>query len=295
MDRITEGNIKTWRRDGYVVVSPFLDEDELELALAAVYRHLPDWEAYSARPEEYRQQLSNGRMILQFPYPEPVLNRITMHPTVLTAVRHLLGTEDIRLTQSMAWCKYAGTFDHEQELHTDFDNNSLVVPRDEGIFQQIPAILYLSDVTLDLGPTYYVKRQFAIRIPLSPRYKSREDYPNLYRNEQPLCVPAGSLLLHSMSGFHRGSRMRVQAGLRLTMHLVYRSAASEWQGWSTWPRLAPQALMHRFLIQATPEERSLLGFPPPGHAYWDEATLDGVEFRYPGIDLQPYRAAWRSR
>jgi hypothetical protein len=295
MDRITERHIEAWTRDGYVVVAPFLVEDELRLALDAVYRHFPEWEAYAARPEGYQHMFSNGLTVLEFPYAEPVLNRITLHPAVLMAVRDLLGTEDIRLTQSMVLGKYATTFDHEQELHTDFDNNSLVVPSEDGIFQQLPAILYLSDVTLDLGPTYYVKRQFSAQIPLSPRNKSREDYSELYRHEEPLCVPAGSLLLHSMSGFHRGSRMRARTGLRLTIHLVYRSAACEWQGWSAWPRLAQQPPMQRFLVQATSEERSLLGFPPPGHEYWNEATLDGVELRYPGIDLQPYRAAWRSR
>jgi Phytanoyl-CoA dioxygenase (PhyH) len=291
MDRITEHDIEVWERDGYVVVAPFLDDDELHVARAALHGHFPDWDMYAARTHEYQQRFTNGLLVVEFPYHEPVLNQTTMHPELVAAVRRLLGTEDIRLTQSLAVAKYAGAFDHEQELHTDFDNNSLVVPHEDGMFRQIPAIFYLTDVTLELGPTYYVKRQFSAGLPLSPRHKSRVDHPDLYRHEQPLCVPAGSLLLHSMSGFHRGSRLHAKAGLRLTLHVVYRSAACEWQGWSAWPRISQQPLMHQFLTLAAPEERTLLGFPPPGHDYWTEATLTGVALRYPGIDLTSYRTA----
>jgi hypothetical protein len=37
-----------------------------------------------------------------------------------------------------------------------------------------------------------------------------------------------------------------------------------------------------------------LGFPPPGHPYWNEATLVGVAARYPGLDLKPWRSAFES-
>jgi hypothetical protein len=296
MARITDRDIEAWERDGYVVVAPFLDDDELRLARAALDRQFPDWETCTSRIDEYRPQFtSNGLLVAEFPFTEQVLNRITLHPELVAVVRGLVGTDDIRLTQSLVVAKYAGTFDHDQELHTDFDNNSLVVPRDDGIFRQIPAILYLTDVTLDLGPTYYVRQRYSADIQLSPRHKSRAAHPELYRHEEPLCVPAGSLLLHTMSGFHRGSRIRAEAGSRVTLHLVYRSAACEWQGWSAWPRLSQQPAMQGFLTHANPHERTLLGFPSPGHEYWTEDTLSGVALRYPGIDLAPYRTAMPAR
>jgi hypothetical protein len=37
-------------------------------------------------------------------------------------------------------------------------------------------------------------------------------------------------------------------------------------------------------------ERNLFGFPPPGHEYWNDQTLDDVGSRYPGMDMDPYRA-----
>jgi hypothetical protein len=34
-----------------------------------------------------------------------------------------------------------------------------------------------------------------------------------------------------------------------------------------------------------------LGFPEPGHPYWNEATLSGVTARYPSLDMSPWRDA----
>ena len=52
-------------------------------------------------------------------------------------------------------------------------------------------------------------------------------------------------------------------------------------------------LMEKLVAEATVEQRSVLGFPPPGHKYWTPETLLAVEARYHafGIDMTPYRAA----
>jgi hypothetical protein len=34
---------------------------------------------------------------------------------------------------------------------------------------------------------------------------------------------------------------------------------------------------------------ALFGFPPPGHPYWTPKTLTGMQQRYPGLDLTPWR------
>ena len=41
----------------------------------------------------------------------------------------------------------------------------------------------------------------------------------------------------------------------------------------------------------SPEERTLLGFPSPGHEYWTPETLEGVAARYPAMDMTPYEGA----
>jgi hypothetical protein len=35
-----------------------------------------------------------------------------------------------------------------------------------------------------------------------------------------------------------------------------------------------------------------LGFPPPGHDYWEAETLQGCADRYPNLDLRPWRDAY---
>ena len=44
-----------------------------------------------------------------------------------------------------------------------------------------------------------------------------------------------------------------------------------------------------WIVGASVEERSLIGFPEPGHEFWTEETLDGVSARFSGIDISPYR------
>ena len=51
------------------------------------------------------------------------------------------------------------------------------------------------------------------------------------------------------------------------------------------------AAMHRFMAEATPRQRELLGFPPPGDSLWTEEFIAGMATRYPGFDAEPYCAA----
>ena len=41
----------------------------------------------------------------------------------------------------------------------------------------------------------------------------------------------------------------------------------------------------------TPLQRRMLGFPAVDSRYWTPRTIAAVEERYPGIDIQPMRAA----
>ena len=101
------------------------------------------------------------------------------------------------------------------------------------------------------------------------------------------------ILLHSMSTFHRGSAFRTAAGARFSFHVVFRAKDSHWMGFSAWARSGAEPALQRFLERATPRQRELLGFPPPGHPYWNEETLAGVAARYPRMDMRPYREALR--
>ena len=43
-----------------------------------------------------------------------------------------------------------------------------------------------------------------------------------------------------------------------------------------------------FWETTTPRVRTLFGWPPPGHPYYDGDTLANLEVLFPGLDLTPY-------
>ena len=55
--------------------------------------------------------------------------------------------------------------------------------------------------------------------------------------------------------------------------------------------------MVRLLAESSVEQRGVLGFPEPGHAYWTRGSLDAVQARLGpfGMDLSPYEEAWARR
>ena len=57
----------------------------------------------------------------------------------------------------------------------------------------------------------------------------------------------------------------------------------------------PDKFMEKLIAKATVEQRTVLGFPAPGHDYWTAYTIAAVEARYApfGMDMSPYRLGTR--
>lgn len=288
--RISQGDVDHWRQHGFVLVPGFLSADELEAARAVAYRYFPTAEEYYEAPHRY----GNLPQQFEFPFRDDALNDIATGPAFVDAARRILGVDDVFLTQSILWAKYGGGPDFEQALHVDYRNNSLLVPSDEPGFRQMPSILYLEDVTSELGPTSVVSRTLTRDRPPMPALLTPEDAPDLYAAETSVVVEAGTLLLYDMQTFHRGTRMLASRGIRLSFHNVFRAAGREWMGWRSWPREGRGDEMKHFIEHATVEQLSVIGIPRPGDPYWTPATLEGVQMRYPGLDMTPYREALTS-
>jgi hypothetical protein len=137
-----------------------------------------------------------------------------------------------------------------------------------------------------------VSRQHTADLPLFPLHKPRDAHPAPYAHEQAVTVSAGSLLIYSMQTLHRGSAFTAAEGARFSHHIVYRAAGYEWMSYRSLPREANSAELRHFIEVATPRQRSAIGFPAPGHEYWNAETLDGVAARYPKMDMTPYRDAF---
>lgn len=280
------------RDQGFTVVPNFLTAAELKAAQKAVASYFPSPEELSLKPLRYRALAeSPDFQQIEFPYVDHTLNHMALHPRILDFVEKLLGTRDMMLSRSSLWAKYAGLGEFDQPMHVDYEGNTLVVPRDDGDYRQVNIILYYSDVDSTLGPTHVVAQHHTRDDSLWPPFRPREEYPEIYDLATPILAKAGSMLIFSMRAFHRGTAITADFGARFTQHLVYRSKNHLFQGYQHWPSFGEQAELQSFLERATLKQRQALGFPKPGDAYWNAVTIEGVQRRYPGMNMKPYRAA----
>lgn len=279
---------------GYTIVPGFLDADELRAASRNVLRYFPTADELVASPLRYGFiQEDPEHLQIEFPFAGDALNDVSTHPEIISFVERTLGTTDVALSQAAIWAKYAGTGDFDQGLHLDYQGNTLVVPRDDESFRQINMIIYYSDVTDELGPTYVVPQDKTRDLPLWPTHRPRKKNASLYGLERPVLANAGDLLIFSMRTWHRASDMTADHGHRFSHHLVYRAAQHNFQGYHLWSRMGENADLGRFIARTTPRQREVLGFPKIGHEYWNPETLSAVQLRYPKMDLEPYRKTQR--
>lgn len=284
--RYTDEDLKTWREDGYVIVEGFFTPEEVAQARADLHKLAPTWEQY--RDERSNWPETSGLTRFDFPYEGLALNLATVHPALVEFAEAALETTDLQLCHSEILCKYADDADFDQEMHQDYGVNTLVVPPREYV-DQLAAIVYYSDVDENLGPTRIVPFQES-QHRWDKDFWSREDAPELYESERKVTVTAGSALLYTMKTFHRGAAFTTNEGARFSHHISFQTSDMSWGGWRSFPRSGPRPYMSEFLTAANPRQRSLVGFPEPGHAYWTESNLAAVALRYPDMDLSPYAA-----
>jgi len=276
---------------GFTLVPDFLSSEELDSARSDVLRYFPPPRDLATTPHRYGSILEDPEHLqVEFPFDADTINYNSAHPDIIHFVERLLGTTEILLSQSAIWAKYAGTGKFEQTMHLDYEGNTLVVPRDDGVFRQVNFILYYSDVTKDMGPTFVAPQDRTRGFGLWPPFRPKKQWPKLYKLEQPIIAKAGSVLIFSMRTYHRAGEITAEIGARFTQHLVYRSAQCPFNGYHQYSQFGEKPELKRFIENATPRQREMLGFPAPGHAYWIEETLNAVAIRYPKMDMKPYRA-----
>lgn len=282
------------KQHGYAIVPGFLSKSEVASAMKDVLSYVPTEEELHATPQRYSWIFDEAEHLqTEFPFVGETLNHISTHPELIALVEKILGTKNVLLSQAAMWAKYAGTGDFDQGLHLDYQGNTLVVPREDGDYRQVNMILYYTDVTPELGPTYVVSQEKTHDLPPWPTHRTRKKDPGLYKNEKPVLAEAGDLLIFGMNTWHRASDLTAENGARFTHHLVYRAANHGFQGYHQWSQFGEKAELAAFIEHATPRQREVIGFPPPGDAYWNAQTLAGVRLRYPKMDLSPYEKAMK--
>lgn len=284
--RVSDATLDEVRDQGFALVEGFLTPDELKTAQQALWLHFPRPEDYFAEPATYSDYTrSQFAGVEEYPYRSWDLNRLAFHPELIDAVERYLGTTELHLYKVELWAKYAEASNYDQPLHRDYGSHSLVVPRDDGDYQQLTTFIYLSDVTADDGPTRIVPYQQGQDVPFTPLYL---EFGALADKEVSALGPAGSLLVYRTDILHRGSDLTGVGRSRFSLLVDFQARGTTWAGKMAWPKQAPHRWA-KLLPRCTVRERDLFGFPRPGDAYWNEQTLADVALRYPGMDMTPYR------
>src|SRR5579871_3634698 len=169
--RVPDAALDDVRTRGFSLIEGFLSSVELEAAQAALRLHFPTREEYFADPGRYTNYAgSQFAGVLEFPYRSWDLNHLAFHPDLVDAAERYLGTRELHLYKVELWAKYAGATNYDQPLHRDYGSHSLVVPREDGRYQQLTTFIYLSDVTELDGPTRVVPFEKGKGVPFSPLY-----------------------------------------------------------------------------------------------------------------------------
>ena len=296
--RITSEHEAHYREHGFAIVEDFLTPQELDGALADFEATVPGWVDYLAdptgpRPKSWDKPYPGQRGIPHFPYKGTTLNDLSLHPELRRFATHNAGGAEIYCEQSHLTYKGKGSLgDSEQHMHLDYVNHTLAYPPAGPEYWQTAYIYYFSDVEEGLGPTAICSHEHYPERILWPAVYSPEARPELYDNERLVTVKAGSLLCYSMRAFHRGTAFKREGG-RLGMFVTYAPMAAKWLGIVGWAQEGPRREFTAWIERASVEERTTLGFPAPGDAYWTPETIDGVAARFANMDMAPYVEAMR--
>jgi hypothetical protein len=287
--RVPDANLAEIREQGFTVVPGFLDAETLKAAQDALWEVYPAPEAFfadpSAHPRYARSQFAGLRF---FPYPSWALNRVAVYPDLVEAAERFLGETDIEIYKVELWAKYAGAINYDQPHHRDFGNHTLVVPSLDGRHTQMTTFILLSDVTEADSPTKIVPLEHTRDLPLWP---NQRPFGEFFDKEVTITGEAGSLFIYKTDVLHRGSDFTAPGRSRFVMLMDFQARGWRWNGKMSWPDHAEKPGMTEAMVNMSPRQRDLFGWPPVGADYWTAQTLRDTAARYPGIDLSPYAPA----
>jgi hypothetical protein len=280
---------RQWQTEGWAVVEAIVPTADVDAAAADLkrlfaadtfndYNRATGFGDGSPEGRQFRSTQFDG--MRGFPQAGcPALNDLFVHPRLVEFARLALGDDDVRIYQAAVWGKWAGAVNYEQPLHQD-GNHSLLPPRMEPGYWHLESFLYLSDVDEDCAPPRLV-----------PRSRSGVSYEQLYEHEVVATGQRGSLLAYRSDVWHRGTDFARPDASRFVIVAAFRPARAEWFGYDAFPRLGNNHTFRSFAAGKSPDQLALFGIPRPGHPFWNEATVDAMADKYPGLDVSPWRSA----
>ncbi len=280
-----------WDTDGWCVVPGVIPPDELAAAQDAVHRYFPTpAEMVGQGGAEAGQWHTWDAPWPEFPFHSSRLNALVLHDNVVDLAEAFLGSADLACYMGIVTAKYAQqASDYNQLLHADYPNHMLVVPRHEVGYQQVEFFVYLTDVSTEDGATRFVSWQKTKDVPVECHTLNYVDYAELYEDPSDAAAPAGSVVAYRPDVYHRSVDFTDPTRYRIMLHVSFRHRDAGWGGYQAWPFKGFSVELSKYVQQATPASSPSSVCRRPGIPTGTRTTLAGVQARYPGLEMKPWR------
>lgn len=309
---MTPEQILQWKEKGFVLVENIFDQNLLKKIHAYLHN------IYNKNELNVNDFGSNGK--LDFPS-NTLLDTITLDETLIKNVQTLLDTEDILLVQADTWGKkghenFETNSNQNQRMHMDYGNNMFVHPSDWENPEAVAMIIYFSNTEKTNGGTACVPRENSqdelyqtpyINMPgihsfpfINDKNTSenffQKEHPDiftfrqkLYQRETITNAKMGDVLFYRLDLWHRGTPVKKNE-IRFVMNLLWKKKECYWiQQWNPgWTKKMYYGHVEKLITNLSPVQRSVLGIPKPGDAYWTLQKIKQLQVRYPSMDVEPY-------
>ncbi len=315
---LSKVQLEAFRRDGFTLVEGLFPAERMAAALAETEQifygksfaaYLAEFDATGAAPSTEPQSTAAvphygetefGRP--QFPTGAPTLDSLIEDEDYLDIFEQCLGSAasycnaHLFLRCGPSDARHA---EHPwQGYHMDHFTNSFLPPSG-GAFDYVNSVIYLHDVEEEGAAMRVMPGSHRQAVELFGRLSNDpilnpgniDDVRTLPELAAPIATsaPAGSALFYSSYLVHGAVPFEDKRRQRAFWTLSMARADN-----STWSKLATpwvgseRAVFKAYWQQTTPHVRSLFGWPPPGHPYYDWEILANLAAMYPEMDLTPY-------
>lgn len=280
---LTKEQVNQWKTKGWVILKKFVDVKECKKDMIKEY------------PLDAKNPIqdfgSNGAT--DFPCKYDSINKMTVNVKIINAVKQLLNTDEILLTQSVAWAKYCvkeknkkESSNHDQRIHMDYGNNYWTHPPKWQNPNMVTAIVYYSNTKDTGGSTAVVSRRGDndevykwpyICMPgiagkpfyndkktaeASMNKKDKELRQRCYNREVLPQPEEGDVLFYRMDLWHRGTPIKPNK-VRYVHNLAWKKKEAE--GINIWNKGWTQKMyygwLEEFIASLNNDQRKTLGFP----------------------------------
>ena len=259
--RLTDDVFTQLCTQGYAIVPRYFPEQQRAAMAAALRRLLRPWDQVRDDPP------ANRRDSYYFPYPEQVLNRAIVDREAIAFARRWLGTEQIQYRPGLGLITYPGARGGGDTAHIDNGNNSLLPPTiEDRRHSQLNFWFYLEDVDEDQAPT---------------RFLATAEGQDMSR-AVPMVAPGGSVGIFHNYTWHAATDYTRTNGQRYVWKFAFGRAEHYWEGVAHYTHVGQDPHFRAFTGGLGARDRELFRFPPAGHPYYTEQTLQALEEQYPG-------------